>query len=81
METLAWSFDLDNDCKDLFENGVFSFLFQKNSSACLSDLEHNLEKVVLESGETYELRILFKPGKNFYLNRINFASLRSFVDT
>jgi len=63
---------MNKQCKELFQNGVFNFVFQQNSSLHMTELEHNLENVVLESGKAYELKILFQPSKILLIK--NFVS-------
>lgn len=67
-EPLTWSFGFDQpENRKLFADGIFSFLFQRNSSTCFAEFEDNLESVTLQSGEVYEMRILFQPSKNILM--------------
>ena len=59
-DAISWCFDVSGECKDLFERGIFAFIFKKSSSYCLKDLEENGQTIYLENGESYTLKVVFK---------------------
>ena len=62
-DIITWYFGIE-ECRDLFEKDVFRFAF-KETSKC--GIDQNYERKTMQSGETFELGIIFSPGKVFML--------------